>query len=402
MTVELERVETAIVLARLELGGAARQSLLLAEHLRDACGARVRVIALGPEEEGFATPGRVADWCDARGIPWERLREERLPSSPAGKLSLIAALARSLRRNRIGLVLPYTSPSNFTAALAWFAGGARACVWSQRTIDEGYHPGPAQQRAARHCAAFISNTAAGATFLVTRLGAPRELVHHVPNAVTMPEPKHSAAEWRERLGIAPGAFLAVSHAQMHGLKPDPHRTAKGHVLRKDPETLVRAWRRLASEGFEGTLVLAGGIDPPRAARLRELAGESRVVLTGEIDDVAGLLAAADLGLFSSHEEGMPNAALECMYAGLAIVSVDLPGTREVLGPAQHADLLRPGDDDGFARTIRELAASPERRRRLAEANRARAWTEFSRTRMLERTTKILTSVLGDSPSKGGP
>src|SRR5262249_27336427 len=156
------------------------------------------------------------------------------------------------------------------------------------------------------------------------------------------------------------------------------------ILRKDPETLVNAWRRLAEEGFGGVLVLAGGFDPARAERLREIAGTAarHVLFTGEIDDVAGLLGAADLGLFSSHQEGMPNAVLEFMYAGLPVVSVDLPGTREALGPSQIADLLAPGDDAGFARRIRELVASPDLRRRLAEKNLARARTEFAPERML--------------------
>src|SRR5262245_46369561 len=106
----LEGVRTAIVLPRMELGGAARQALLLARHLRDAAGARVTVLGLCDEEPGFPRPGSAALWCDEHNFPWERLSDRTLSGLSTfsmSKVPLLVGVARWLRRKRIELVLPY-------------------------------------------------------------------------------------------------------------------------------------------------------------------------------------------------------------------------------------------------------------------------------------------------------
>jgi glycosyltransferase involved in cell wall biosynthesis len=393
----LEGMRIAVVLPRMELGGAARQALLLARYLRDAAGARVRVLGLGGEEPGFQRPGAAALWCDEQNLPWERLSERTfstISTFSTAKLPLLVAVARWLRQKRVELVLPYTAAPNFFCGLAWRAASCRACVWNQRTFQEDYWPGPAQRLAARLCTAFISNTREGATFLIERLGVPAERGHHHPNGVALPPPRRTRSEWRAALGIPEDAFVAVTHAQMHRASA----IATGRIEReKDPETLIRAWTRLTQNGFRGILVVAGTLEPARSAGLLSDAGATgaRVLLPGEIDDVAGLLTAADLGLFSSWKEGMPNSLLELMAAGLPIVSTDLPGTREALGAAYADELVRPGDDEAFAARVRAFADDPDRCQREGDSHRRRALSEFAPERMLTRTTEILETAIAD-------
>src|SRR5262245_22305117 len=137
----LEGVRTAVVLPRMELGGAARQALLLARHLREAAGARVEVLGLCDEEPGFPQPGGAARWCDEQNLPWERLSDRPLPTFATSKLRLLLAVVKWLRRHRIELVLPYTAAPDFYCGLAWRAASARACVWSQRTYHDEHWPG---------------------------------------------------------------------------------------------------------------------------------------------------------------------------------------------------------------------------------------------------------------------
>jgi glycosyltransferase involved in cell wall biosynthesis len=161
--------------------------------------------------------------------------------------------------------------------------------------------------------------------------------------------------------------------------------------------LIRAWTRLSREGFRGILVMAGTVAPARGAAWLSEAGAAgaRVVLPGEVDDVAGLLSAADLGLFSSWKEGLPNTVLELMAAGLPIISTDLPGTREALGPAYLDALVRPGDDEAFAARVRDLATDADRRQREGDSHHRRALSEFAPERMLTRTTEVLEAAIAD-------
>ncbi|MDG4772404.1 glycosyltransferase family 4 protein [Solwaraspora sp. WMMD792] len=53
-----------------------------------------------------------------------------------------------------------------------------------------------------------------------------------------------------------------------------------------------------------------------------------VILGGEVDEIAPVLAAADVFVLPSHWEGLPGVVLEALAAGLPVVATDLPCLRE--------------------------------------------------------------------------
>ena len=77
------------------------------------------------------------------------------------------------------------------------------------------------------------------------------------------------------------------------------------------------------------------------ALIQELKIVSSVRLVGEVPDLANLLGALDLGVFSSRFEGCPNGVLECMAAGLPVVATDIPGIIEAVGSDMKSYLIYP-------------------------------------------------------------
>jgi glycosyltransferase involved in cell wall biosynthesis len=127
--------------------------------------------------------------------------------------------------------------------------------------------------------------------------------------------------------------------------------------------------------------------------VRDAGLESTVRFLGGINDVPDLLHACDLTAFSSRNEGMPNGVLECMAAGKAIVSSDLPGVRDALGPHTEGVLVPPGDPESFACALISLLRDREKCSLLGQANRARIRAEFSVELMVERHLKIIQANL---------
>ena len=82
-----------------------------------------------------------------------------------------------------------------------------------------------------------------------------------------------------------------------------------------------------------------------------------------------LLAEADVFLLPSHAEGMPNAVLEAMAAGLPVVATPVGSLPEML---PGGVLVPVGDPSAIAGALLGLLRDPERRRRLGEENRRRA------------------------------
>jgi glycosyltransferase involved in cell wall biosynthesis len=96
----------------------------------------------------------------------------------------------------------------------------------------------------------------------------------------------------------------------------------------------------------------------------------RVHSVGEIgvDRIPRFLEAADVFVFPSRLEGMPNSVLEAMAAGLPVVAADTPAHRAILPP--HASLVY-RDREELRAHVAGLLADPDRAAEMGRA--ARAW-----------------------------
>jgi glycosyltransferase involved in cell wall biosynthesis len=176
------------------------------------------------------------------------------------------------------------------------------------------------------------------------LGMDASKIEVIPSAV---EPREAAGRGvREAFGIRPDEVLVTCVARL--------------VERKGHDDLLRAGA--------GLRLLFAGDGPYR----RRLEGRG-AVLAGRRDDVHEILAASDVvALPSRFGEGCPNALLEAMAAGKAVVAARSGGIPELVEDGVTGLLHRPGDVDGLRGALHRLAADPALRARLGAAGRERA------------------------------
>jgi len=384
----LDGAKVIIVLAELELGGAERQALLLAEYLRRQQGAQVEVWALS------GRPGRVSEICEERGIPW-RIVQVPWFVSAREKVRGLMALTWALRHARPDVILPYLIIENVACGLVWRWTGARACIWNQRDYGLGRLGQRAERLAVSRTPWFISNSDHSAKFLIETLGAPAERVRVIHNGVELPPPQSDRAAWRDRLGLSDETFVACMVANLTGYK--------------DHDTLLKAWRHVinntANAGRSAVLLLAGRLDSldsthhQTKALAYDLELGKSVRFLGQVQDVSGVLNASDLAVFSSRSESSPNGVLESMAAGLAVVGTDIPGLQAAVGAAGLEFLAPPGDDEALADRILLLQMDPTLRAKLGAENRLLIRREFSSQQMCERTLEVIRSALGVVPNR---
>ncbi len=215
-------------------------------------------------------------------------------------------------------------------------------------------------------------------------------------------------------GVDPAAFAPVSRDE--ALSADLGLTDRfvfGYVsnldhYREGQELLIDAAVELGRRGVPATALIVG--DGSRRELLeqhaRDVGAEDVVHFTGRIphDDVAQYYAQIDVFVIPRINERAarlvtPLKPYEAMALGIPLVVSDLPALREITGDGARGETFVTGDGSSLADVLERLAASPDRRRRLAAD--ARSWVLGHRTwaHNDHRYARIYESVLSSSSSR---
>jgi glycosyltransferase involved in cell wall biosynthesis len=130
-------------------------------------------------------------------------------------------------------------------------------------------------------------------------------------------------------------------------------------------------------------------------QLKDYNATSAVQLLGYRSDVSRLLAAADLFIFPSHNEGLPFALLEAMAHGLPILASNASSIPEIVTPGVHGLLFSAGNQPELLTALRWALRHPKEMQKMAENAQLRVQT-FSQERMLRETLMILRNLASRS------
>jgi glycosyltransferase involved in cell wall biosynthesis len=170
---------------------------------------------------------------------------------------------------------------------------------------------------------------------------------------------------------------------------------KGHAV------LLDALSMLADPRLR---VLCAGEGAARAAleaRRAALGLDDTVRFLGRVDDIATLLAAADLMVMPSHQEGLGVAALEAMAAGVPVIASRVGGLPEAVQDGETGILVPPGDAAALALAIARLAADRTLARCLGDRGAARVHERFTMAGMANATQALYHRLAGVTPARGG-
>lgn len=195
------------------------------------------------------------------------------------------------------------------------------------------------------------------------IGLARRQIVRIGNGVDAarfaPASPAARTKWRRQHGLTPTAVVAVFAGRF--------------VRRKGLDVLITAWQAIEPSEHDAHLVLIGsGEDQPDSveAEIRRAVAErpvANVVFAGALPDPESYLNHADLFLFPSRREGYPNALLEAMSAGTAVVASRIGGCMDLVSPGKTGLLVEPDDPEALAATILRLLREPDLRARLQQA-----------------------------------
>jgi glycosyltransferase involved in cell wall biosynthesis len=110
------------------------------------------------------------------------------------------------------------------------------------------------------------------------------------------------------------------------------------------------------------------------------------------DDIPQLLAASDISVLPSHEEGFSNVILESMAAGLPVVATKVGGNSEAVIDGVTGWLVPPKNPDAMAEKIVDLLQDPQKARSWGEQGRKRVNKKFTIERMVQENIKLYEGI----------
>jgi glycosyltransferase involved in cell wall biosynthesis len=331
----------------------------------------------------------------ARGPLLDRLRDtpvvlrEFHPTggldTPAGLYQLLR-LGWFLRRENFDIVHTHDLWSNLLGIPAARLAGVPAIVSSRRDLAHlDWYQGR-RRRWLRRIQNLSGMVLANATpirdALIAQDGFSPEKVRVIWNGVDIAKFRASR-EGRDQI------FPGVGDGKVIVLVGNMHSDVKGHPW------LIAAAPGVVRE-FPSTRFVLVGDGEQRVIFEQQVAGlglERNFLFLGRRADIPEILACSDIAVLPSRAEGLPNAVLEYMAAGLPTVVSRVGGNAELIEEGRTGLLVPPEDSAALSEALLKLLHDPHLATHLAENGRAFTIRNFSFERLVRDVDALYTELL---------
>lgn len=380
-------LHVAYVLPGLAIGGTETQVLTLASRLDRA--------RFSPSVVSTAGDGPLRQSLEDAGVPVTVLDYPGFSLHPAralhllrGSISFFREMTGAFRKHGVSVVHAFLPGGNVLGACGATLAGIPVTIVSKRALCDYKHGHPVFS-----IVEDLANIAARAV-LVNSKAVARDV---------------EATErcWRGKIRlIYNGVDIGVRPARLGDLFPelagDEDRPVVTYVANfhgyKGHEDLVDAAGFVAREIPDILFLMVGRDAGTMAAvqdRISRLGLEKHMLLPGPRTDTAFIFAASTIAAHPSHEEGFPNAVLEAMAAGKAVVAAAVGGTIEAVQDGRTGILVPPRNPEALAGALLCLLRDPACARRMGEAGKARVREEFSLEKMVRSYENLYEDLTAD-------
>lgn len=284
-------------------------------------------------------------------------------------IGYIAKLRGICHDNHAGIIVSFMREPNVRALLAAIGTGTKNII-SVRNDPIKEYPGPA----GRFMRSFLLPMADGCVF----------------------QTEDAQKAFPERLRMKSRIILNPVAKEFFGIK----RECPRHVItvcrlapQKNIGLLIRAFARLSEKYPDEKLLIYGeGDSRGECERLiGSLNLDDRIKLMGTSTEIPEVLSKAKIFALSSDYEGMPNALMEALAAGVPSIATDCPcgGPGILIEDGVNGLLVPVGDEDKMAGALDVLLSNPKYAERLGAAAAARASGQFGSDVVLEQWREMI-------------
>jgi glycosyltransferase involved in cell wall biosynthesis len=199
------------------------------------------------------------------------------------------------------------------------------------------------------------------------------------------QPYEVAAEKREKtraaLGIQPDHILLGGVGRLERVKGFTY--------------FLEAAQKVAKAVPEARFILVGEGALRKSLEDQAAPLGDRIKFLGLREDVPDLMAATDILVAPSLNEGMGRVLLEAGAAGTPAVASDVGGIPDIIDDGETGILVQTRDADSLARALIELSRAPERRKLMGDTARAKVVPHFSLETMVTRIEALYEELINE-------
>jgi glycosyltransferase involved in cell wall biosynthesis len=334
-------------------------------------------------------PGAYAERLKQLGFRWVSAPMIRRSLNPLRELALILWLRRLLRSERVELVHGFTIKCAVYGSLAAALAGTRGRVNSVAGLGYVFTSGEFRARVLKPIVSFLLrvafNSERSRVVLQNRDDAAFFASTGLVNEARIRLIRGSGVDCSR---FTPDAGEGRSEdREFRVLLPSRLLWDKGL------SEYAEASRLLHQAGRRLEFLVAGESDPGNPAAVPADVLQSWIdagVLTWlrHVDDMPSLLRSVDAVVLPSYREGLPRALTEAAACGIALITTDVPGCRDVVSDQVDGLLVPVKDPAALASAIASLQDDVELRARLASSARRKCLAEFDERIIIAQTLDV--------------
>jgi len=372
-------VKVLQLITRLDKGGAPRVFLQLIRGLTEQ-GIEI-VMASGPSQQPEENPW---EFSQRFHIPYYPLTHLRRTINPLRDTIALFAIIALIRRERPTLLHTHTTKAGILGRIAGRMTRTKIIHTPHGHLFYGYF-GTGKERlyvfleqlAARFCERIITiSEDERGEYLRKGIGDENKVVT-IHNGIDMKKFPGNGKKIRAELGIAQQVPVVGFVGRMDEIK--------------GPDRFAEAAKKIKAASPQIHFIMVGD-GPMRKELIKMTEDISGFHFLGYREDIPDVIAALDLLLIPSLNDGFNLAAAEAMASAKPIIATAVGGLPEVVGDG--GILVKPEDVKGLAQEAIQLINAPDLRKQIGEKGRKRAETLFDWGVCLQRTLDTYHQVMG--------
>lgn len=370
------------IIDSLKIGGAEMLLLGLLDSVAEAG---------GEAHVAYFTPGPLEPEVRKRGVPLTRLSEKGLKDP-----RVILRVRRLIRDWQPDVVHTHLVKSDLAGQVAARMTGTPRIITLHNTDPWRTKPlmSAAYRAATAGADACIAVSERVADHVGRTKGFARNRIATIVNGIDLEHftPSQPPLDLT-RFGVPEGAPVCAVIGSLTPQKDHANFVAAADIVAQaDP----RPYFLIVGDG-----PLKGDI---AAAIAKTAASRDRIIMTGEIKDMAQLLSAIDLQVISSAWEGLPMTLLEGMAMEKPVVTTAVGGIPDVVEDGRNGRLVAPKSAKALAAAMAEVLGDVDKARQLGLAARKTIAATYGRDVMRDKLFAIYDRVAkpaSKSPGRNG-